>query len=575
MRIRNSFIALMVAIASLPLVSAPPQQPAPETTPKFSAQTELVLVPVIVRKGGAHLAGLKKEDFTLLSDNKPTNIAVFEEVHAATPTTGLRAGTATAEQFTNLHPEVAQRMTIIALDLVNTAPMDQAYLHKEIMSFLSSAAQAGEPFSLVAITRTGIHVLQDFTTDTKLISAAVKRSAAEPGGKDPAGRTDSNYLNQTPCAASGGCGGDMNGTQAAKDLANWMDLYKNQEGLDIFRDRNARLDTLSALRDLAQSLIGLPGRKTLVWASSGVPIFGNTSRVATGSFRTQPATTINQSGVNQAMDENAYTFKILSAANVAVYPLDARHGANTSFQMYDVGRSDAPIGDRGFSGERGRVQGQDQETISMFQQIAVTTGGKPCFNRTDLANCLKEFSADSHDYYMLGFYVEKSTKPGWHTIGVKLDQKADLRNRSGFVFAALDPEKSRMTDLQTAMSSPLPYTAVAITGHFTGAEPKGGKRVAHFELNLPPETVQIGEKDNALNIDIVAVARGSDGKEAAKVAQRISRSLQPQQAAQIRAEGIHYTNKLELDPGSYGVWFVVRDNVTGRTGSVMAPLTVQ
>src|SRR5207247_203579 len=137
-------------------------------------------------------------------------------------------------------------------------------------------------------------------------------------------------------------------------------------------------DTLSALRDLAQSLIGLPGRKTLVWASSGVPIFGNTSRVVTGSFRTKDFTAINQGGVNQAMDENAYTFKILSAANVAVYPLDARHGANTSFQMYDVSRSDAPLGDRGFAGEKGRVQGQDQETISMFQQIAVTTGGKPC-----------------------------------------------------------------------------------------------------------------------------------------------------------------------------------------------------
>jgi hypothetical protein len=48
--------------------------------------TELVMVPVIMHKGGIHLGGLKKESFELLEDGKAEEIAVFEEVHAAPAT---------------------------------------------------------------------------------------------------------------------------------------------------------------------------------------------------------------------------------------------------------------------------------------------------------------------------------------------------------------------------------------------------------------------------------------------------------------------------------------------------------
>ena len=42
----------------------------------------------------------------------------------------------------------------------------------------------------------------------------------------------------------------------------------------------------------------------------------------------------------------------------------------------------------------------------------------------------------------------------------------------------------------------------------------------------------------------------------------------------IKAEGMIYKNALQLLPGTYQVRFVVRDNLSGRIGSVTAPLTV-
>jgi hypothetical protein len=379
----------------------------------------------------------------------------------------------------------------------------------------------------------------------------------------------STVTDMTPCAAGNSTCGSVAGSisaSAAADLQAWAALDDSQQRLETFQIRDTRMSELASLQQLAQSLRGLPGRKTLVWASGGMQVLGGIyqRRGGVNSVR-------DFAGASEAADQNAYTYEILNSANIAVYPLDARHGANTSFADYDVSRNRAPL-----ANAKEQTRERDQETVTMFQQIAAATGGKPCFNRTDLANCLKEDAQDSHDYYMLGFYVDKKIKPGWHAIELKLNnQKAEMRYRNGFMTIPTDPEKTKATDLQLAMLSPLPYTAVAINGHFIGSEAKGAKRLAKFELNLPPDAVTINDPDNHLSFDVVAVARGEGGKEAGKVAQRIDRKLQPEQTAQIRAEGIHYTNKLELGPGSYGVWFVVRDNVTGRTGSVMAPLTVQ
>src|SRR5271165_5028017 len=46
---------------------------------EFRSQTVLIQVPVVITdKSGNHLHGLSKEDFTLLENGKPVNVAAFE-----------------------------------------------------------------------------------------------------------------------------------------------------------------------------------------------------------------------------------------------------------------------------------------------------------------------------------------------------------------------------------------------------------------------------------------------------------------------------------------------------------------
>jgi VWFA-related protein len=557
---------------ALQLAGAPAQQKQ-SRTPTIQVQTELVMVPVIARHDGKHAGGLKQQDFTLLSDGKPQAIAVFEEVHAVAP-----VKPAQAEEFTNQTASNAgggtraEKLTIIAIDLVNTAPLDQAYLRDEVLKFLDATAQTGEPFGLVAITRSGIRVMHDFTTDPKLLAAVVKQQPLAQAAKEAAGGT---VLDMTPCARSvTGCGGSRAEVVDAgmKQLEAWNTMMTNQERFEIFRDRSTGLDTLAALQQMAQALRGLPGRKTLVWASSGVQIFGGMNRMfGTGLKDLRGAGTANLAGVAEMIDQNMYTFFLLSLANIAVYPLDARHGSNPSFDNFEPKLSDAPL-----SEAMEVTRSKNKEIIDNFLQIAAVTGGKPCFNRTDLANCLKEAVEDSKDYYLLGFYPDKQTKLGWHSISVKLNgPKADLQYRNGFLATALDPERIKPTDLQLAMLSPLDYTAVPFRGRFVGSTETGGKKAIGFALDLPPEAVSPSEENNHLTLDIVVVVRGTAGKEITRLAQRIDRELTPEQAAVIRTQGIHYTNKLELPAGEYGVWFVVRDSLRGKTGSVVTTVNVK
>ena len=272
----------------------------------------------------------------------------------------------------------------------------------------------------------------------------------------------------------------------------------------------------------------------------------------------------------EALNQTIYTWKLLNDANVAVYPIDTRRTVNTAFQAMDVSNANTPSR---LTYEQNRQA--DQDILDTFKTIAAATGGKACFYRTDLDNCVREAVEDDRDYYLLGFYADKKNRqPGWHKIEVKLNEKASLRYREGFMIAKFNPEASRKTDISLALSSPFAYTALPFSGKFDSFSEGNGKKVAKFSLFIPPNGITAEESSGHIDFDVVAIARADGGKEAARFTQHISRNYSVQNIAEIKRTGIDYSNRLELAAGDYGVWFVVRDNLSGRTGSAVVRLKV-
>jgi VWFA-related protein len=522
----------------------------------FKTRTELVQVAVLVQRSGMHVSGLEKSNFVVQQDGKDQPIATFEEVHAA----GLPNRNGDDRQFGNTHTETAPRqITIIAIDTVNTPVMDQAYFHEELLKFLADAPDSGVPLGMVQLTRGGVRVLHDFTTDPKaLLAAARKNSSTQPSTNADKSQALADLGNEASQKM------ELEEPGAERLFNNAAVLLQNEARMAQFQNRAARMDTLACLQQLAQALKAFPGRKTLLWAGSGYELFGGLQQV-------KGITDLVQGGdVGGSLDQNIYTWKLLNDANVAVYPIDTRRTVNTAYEVMDPSHHYTPL-----RSEREMARQSDREIINTFELIAAETGGKPCIFRTDLHNCLREAADDNAAYYLLGFYVDPArNNPGWHKINVKLDQKGALRYRSGFLIDRSNPEAARSVDLSLAANSPIDYTGLALEGRFTQFKENGGKKSVNFELGILPGSVTIEEESARINFDVVVVVRASGGTEVTHLNQRIERKLLPENIAEIKARGISYRNKIDIAPGTYGVWFVVRDNLTGRTGSVVVPLKV-
>jgi VWFA-related protein len=570
-------LARLLAIIVLPgfLLPAPaaPQQTQPSAT--FTSRSDLVLVPVHVRRKGEHVAGLKKEAFTVLQDGQPQPIASFEEVR--TTTERLQRAQVATGQFTNrLEGNLATaRYTVIAIDRVNTTTMDMIRLRSGLMKFLTQATSSGEPIRLVAINMSSIEILQDFTTNPSVLAAALERARTPAGRETPAAdpsNNDAMRLASAQAAALASNSDVDNSGRIAALLSAAEDRQIQAQREATYRDRSSRISSLEALQAIAMSLSGLPGRKSVVWASSGYPFTGmissDSKNLASGM-----GTAHNLSGVLEAIGLDEYTTHLLNSGNIALYPVDARGTVNTAFQVMDPSLHDSPS----FQQKEMARQG-NADIITTFENLASATGGKSCYERTDLSGCFKDAMDDARDYYMVGYYINRDKlQPGWHKLAVKVEEKGtSVRSRGGFLLTKMAPEALTKMDIGVDLGSRMINPGLPFTGRWTStATGAGDKKIMDFEVNLPSSDGVVTPEQTHLNLEIAALARRVDGTVAAQVGQHLERSLPAEAIAAVQQEGITYRNKLELAPGVYMVRFVIRDNMTGRIGSVSTPLKVQ
>jgi VWFA-related protein len=558
---RPVWAAILATLLAGALAGQDTGKPQPGA-PTFMSGTEYVEVPVIVQRSNKHVPGLAKTDFILQQDAKDVPIARFEEIHSIGAAKGRSGGASFTNATTFTSSQAPPQVILLAIDTVNTPPLDQAYFREELKKFLAESKPEDAPLGLVELTRNGIHVLHDFTRDRQALLAQINRLKSLPQKNSEQSQALAelyNEVQQMMSTYSGGADPDMIALETATIQAD-----ATEQIMSRFQDNTARIDSMYSLQQIAQSLKGIPGRKTLLWAGDGFPFMTGTTTNGQGGRSFMP------DHIGDTLDAHAYTWKLLNDANVAVYPIDLRRTSNPAFAVMDPSFKNSPT-----PTQKDQAWENDSQVTTTFQTLAAQTGGKPCIFRTDLHNCIREAADDNRDYYLLGFYVDKNNKTaGWHKINVKLNnQKATLRYREGFLIAKPKSDDMKANDLQLALNSPFAYTSLPFSGRFVGFTAQGDKQNVNFELRIPPDAISLA--DSKINFDILAVVRAAGGKETARIAQHIEKSLLAENMATIQAEGINYKNKLTIPAGDYGVWFVLRDNPSGRTGSVTVPLKVQ
>jgi len=479
--------------------TTPPQSPAPPSsalTTTFRIRSDLVLVPVVVRDHkGNHVPGLTKDAFRLRENGKDQTISIFEEMHA--PAAEVQPSLAPDRGYSNLPFDNSHqlRYTILLLDLLNTSPFQRADAKDNLIKFLVRGVTGNQPVSLLCITNKGLKLVQPFATDPNALIETLKK------------------LNVGPET--------------------------------IMARPNRVIGTINQIRDIAQAYAGIPGRKTMIFASGFLPeISSEASIVNTSAY----------AGDLRRM------WGALNNSNIAVY----------HFLLMDWSRNNS-------SGPVGRLD-------TRMRNFAESTGGGECVEANDLMNCLTSAVEDSRSYYMLGFSVQPDDrKPGWRDLKVKVSaDHVDVRARDGFYYGQPSaPNLPTVHDQEiNALASALPYSAipmfVTVLPPVASDPDASDKKKIQFMMTIPLGGVNIDPaQPNPLDLDVGAIALTRDTREAAEFSHPVRGNPKPENLEAWARDGIRVQTELDLPPGSYDLRFFARDNNAGQIGTVVFPFDVK
>jgi hypothetical protein len=319
--------------------------------------------------------------------------------------------------------------------------------------------------------------------------------------------------------------------------------------------------TLDAMEHIAHALSGIPGRKSLIWLTGSFPLSLN------------PFSEILQ---GQGAAYLRRTLQALNDANVAVYPVDIRGVINTEATGLDLGYPTQLSGQRRNAQNPSNIaEDPTKLRFEAMRSFASSTGGVPFYNNNNVAAGIRNAIDDSAAYYMLGYYrTDKNTDLRWKTVSVKVrGQGLQVRARTGY-YAGQPSDNTTTAELVNAMDSPWDYTGVPISIQWSGTPASDGpqKRKVPFEIMVNAASFDLSR--HHLQLQYAAAVKALDGKTINRWGQTLEGDINPEQEKQIASSGITFRNALSLPAGKYLVRFVVRDDVTGHIGSVLAPLQV-
>jgi VWFA-related protein len=446
----------------------------------------------------------------------------------------------------------SQRLTMIVLDMLNTHFQDQVQARRQLLKFLSESLQPGEPVALMTMGSAGLHVVNDFTTNPNDLMAAVKKVRGEISTMEKS-ENESADLQEMLARQQQQLGRSGVVPQSQGDMVDALMGFQSGT-LDKFEGLQQQFGleiTMRSLRQIAESFAGVPGRKSLIWATGGLPFVAD-----------DPSTMRYMS--SEMMSQYEATWNALNDSQISVYPLDVSTLFNTGFVSPRFGR---------FRSYRSAAS-----SVSNLEDFAKMTGGRLCIARMNMEDCFRETQHDASQYYMLGFYIDRAKgKPGWRKVTVKTwKQGFEVRARTSYYIPehVPDPAKSERIDMETAIVSPTDFTAVPMLVAWTGRTAAGPKTKLTFRYRVPGPGITVDEESNTLSLAFAAFAKTSSGGIAGDYVKEVEGKLPPDKAQAMKAQGIVYDGQIEVPPGKYTVRFIVRDNLTGRMGTVSVPLEI-
>ena len=586
MRLRQPILialSLAVSLAFAARDTPAPAQTAPvpfakQTTPEPTAPTlrvysrETIVDITITDSKGNPVHGLKREDFTVKEDGKPQPIRSFHEYGTQALPAPPRLP---PNVYTNLQPPAPSgAVNIFLIDLLNIAAMpgidilgaEDAYarsiaaqnaVKRDAKKYLASMPP-GTRVIVLGLSNS-LRVLQGLTSDPALLSAAIDTVEYNAEGR--------------------------------------VSTYESFCAQAELRTRM----TLESLNQIAGDASGIKAKKNLLWFSVGIP------------WLTDPSA--HAQCLPDYSSNLLKTLDLFTAAQIAVYPIDAR-GVATMPNAFitSAGRLWANI--PALPPPAYQAAQQDffftlaEQQLAM-ESIAEATGGYAYYNSNDLAGLISKAVDKGSNYYTLS-YVPPGTKYdyGHHTIKIGVDQDglhlvyrksydavdpASIKPTPGLTLTASLPT-SGPVDMRMAMGRSMPTSTdllfdVQVEPSTEPAKssdpPIFGALVAKFNAKpltrygfvylIPARQIAFaatpeGNQKSSLEFDIAAY--DADGKLVNSLSQSIKPVLTTGQQQQLIKGPFRFFQQLDLPSGQLFLRIGVLDATSNKVGTLEIPLTV-
>ncbi|HEY6301777.1 MAG TPA: VWA domain-containing protein [Terriglobales bacterium] len=507
----------------------------------FHAESDLVLVNVTVKdKNGKFLPGLKREDFTILEDNKPQKIISFDvenvdavpalDVAQAKPLPEAASGpagpaTSTADVSAQFKD---RRLIVLFFDLSAMEPDEIDHAVTSAEHYVDTQMLPADLVSIVSLG-SSLVVNQDFTTDYALLKKQLDGFSSGSGQGFEEGTTGT--------------------TEGTPDTG--QSFTADDTEYNIFNtDRR-----LEALRSVAEKLAHVQQKKSLIYFSSGMDRTGIE----------------NQSELRAAVNAAV-------RSNLAIYTMDMR-----GLQALVAGGEAQNASLRGVSAYSGQATLNALNSNFTTQETLVTlasdTGGRAFLDSNDFSKIFKGVQQDTSTYYLLGYQSTNPAPDGrYRRIVVKSNiPGAKIDYRRGY-YAPADYQHATKDDkerqLEEELASEMPATDFPLYLGVAYFRLESNKFFVPMSLVVPGSQipfVRSSDRDKA-TLDVIGMVLDNERHPLNRIRDTVKLAVST--STEVQKKNVQYDTGMSLLSGKYHLKFVVRENQTGRMGSFETDIEV-
>ncbi len=463
----------------------------------FRTETRLVPVDVVVQdKKGNYVHDLERKDFTIWEDNKEKEIRNFSfEANPASPIATQR------------------KYLVLMFDLASMNQVDQMQARRLAAKFIDANAGPNRLMALVNLGGTLV-VAQNFTDDIERLKQVVSQSQTSIG---------------TSTTGRNARGIPIDGMPRLSGLAQFGEL-----------------SMLAALRVLANSLGGVPGRKTLVLFSARLSL------------------TVDDYRGDALSDAKAAT-EACNRANVAIYSVDVRGLL--------VGPRASPETIWGGAHQTSKLQ--------ILDMLAEATGGFMIANTNNFPGEVQRINREQSEYYMLSYEPPESEEGSCHAIRVKVNRSGlKLRARTEYcnvkqagVLAGKPIEQQMEAVAQGAGGA----TTMAATMQLPYFYISANTARVHVAMEIPTESIKLQDVKGKQHgeVSVLGIAYGAGGDIAAKFSDVVNLDFEDTKAlTEFASKPMYYEDEFDIGSGDYTLR-VVFSTGGGNFGKLESPLKVE